>query len=110
MPTPFHFLLQAQSQPAGSQPAPFDTSLLTNLVQQLLLVVILFVLAIVVIVVLMRSQRMDFIKHRRDRRGKPSELEDIWFENPIERKGIKPQQPSPDENGPRAHEPPSNDD
>ena len=105
--TRVYFLLQAHSQPAGDSPTTLDAKLLADLMHQLLLVILLFVLAIVVIVIVLRSHHMNLLKSRRSRCAKSPDLEDIWFENPIERKGIKPAPPSPREDEPPRDDPPS---
>ncbi|MFH0964177.1 MAG: hypothetical protein V2A58_09205 [Planctomycetota bacterium] len=91
-----------QTPPAGgtaSAPA-YDPAVVGRLLQSMLIVVLFLLFAMVAAIILLRSRYQGTIRLRRAKRPKQTELEDLWFENPIERRGEKPEdRPKKDEEG-----------
>ena len=85
-------LLQAAPPRATASAPSYDPQLIGRLLQNMLIVVLALLVVLVVVVILLRSRQQELIRIRRARRPKHSELENIWFENPIERRGEKPKE------------------
>ena len=95
-----HALIRIVAQ-ASSPPAPLSpeqSEALKSATSGLFVALIVLIVIVVVVMLLLRRHHFTAIRSLRTRHT-ATELEDLWFENPIERRGEKPPPGSPKDVG-----------
>ena len=79
--------LAQASSPGGITPE--ERQELSSATWELFIALMVLIVVVVVVMLVMRRHHMGAVRNLRTRR-KATEMEDLWFENPIERRGEKP--------------------
>ena len=71
---------------AQTRPTPEQVRAMEALTRELLVALLVLVVVVVVVMLLLRKHYRNALRTLRQPE-KPTHMEDLWFENPIERKG-----------------------
>ena len=84
---PFYLIVAQASPPGGITPEARRE--LSSATWELFIALMVLIVVVVVVMLLLRRNHMAALRNLRSRR-RATEMEDLWFENPIERRGAKP--------------------